>query len=491
MENAPYGKFAEEAQYKLGEALQKSERYEEAVQAFQYLNVLQAAQVLTSLDESRQLACLSSIPSVMGSRVLRTMATDDAADILQKLDPQDAQRILKEMPFDQDTRSIQHLLMEEPDSAAGLMSTDYISININKTVGDAMQLIRQAEEKDFIYYCYLTDDDNHLVGVVSLKSLIIYDEDAPLSRLAQFDVKALKTTDDQEFVASIFRKYYNLLAMPVSDPDDILCGVVTIDDIIDVIEEESSEEIYRASGISLEEIDERNLITGPVMDAVKARLPWLSITVFGQILASFIIASQAGTVAKAVIAISFMPLLTGLSGNMGTQTNTIAVRGLGQNLITSVNIWEKTRREMLIALITGFTFSLFVGTFSYLIYHHWVLSLLLFVWITASMCISATAGIWVPYLGDKVLKVDPASMGGPLISTVSDILTFRAFAEGTDWTLFFAERDVLGMQHALRRLLEDRELRAQVRAKGLEIAQQYTFARVAERIEQVLGTAGE
>lgn len=411
----------------IGEVLENVLTEEEAVQAFQYLNVLQAAQVLTSLDEQRQLACLSSIPSVMGSRVLRTMATDDAADILQKFDPQDAQRILKEMPFDQDTRSIQHLLMEEPDSAAGLMSTDYIAININKTVGEAMHLIRQAEEKDFIYYCYLTDDDSHLVGVVSLKSLIIYDEDAPLSRLAQFDVKVLKTTDEQEFVASIFRKYYNLLAMPVTDLDNVLCGVVTIDDIIDVIEEESSEEIYRASGISLEEIDERNLITGPVINAVKARIPWLSITVIGQILASFIIASQAQTVSQAVIAISFMPLLTGLSGNMGTQTNTIAVRGISQNMITPENIWEKSRREMMIALITGLTFSVFVGAFSYFIYHHAILSLLLFVWITSSMCISAGVGIWVPYLADRVWKADPASIGGPLISTVSDILTFSIY----------------------------------------------------------------
>ncbi len=411
----------------IAEVMENTLTEEEAVKTFQYLNVGQAAQVLTSLNEERQMACLSSMPTVMGSRILRMMAVDDAVDILQELDRSQTQKILQEMPFDTDTRNIQHLLLEEPDTAAGLMSTDYVEVSVESTVGSAMNLIRRAEEKDFIYYVYLTDSDGHLVGVVSLKKLILHDDSVPLSRISEFDVKSILTSYDQELVANVFRKYYNLLAMPVVDHENILRGIITIDDIIDVIEEETSEEIYRASGINLEEIDEKNLIMGPAINAVKARMPWLSITLVGQLFGSTIIASYNQTVAAAVIAVSFMPLLTGLSGNMGTQSDTIAVRGLSQGLITDQNVWEKWRRELKVALVTGLTFGTLVMAISFVLYRHWELSLLLFFWITLSLCFSASAGILIPYTFKKVFNQDPAGVGGPFITTMSDILTFSLY----------------------------------------------------------------
>jgi magnesium transporter len=400
---------------------------EEAVKAFQYLNVGQAAQVLTSLQEDRQIACLSSMPIVMGSQIIRTMAVDDAVDILQEMDTQQSRRLLDELPLDSDTRALQNLLLEEPDTAAGLMSTDYIEVMVESTVGDAMSLIRRAEEKDFIYYCYLVDDERRLIGVVSLKTLILHDDSVPLNRIAHFDIKSLLVSYDQELVANIFRKYYNLLSMPVVDLDNRLCGVITLDDIIDVIDEETSEELYRASGISLEDMDEKNLIVGPVINAFKARMPWLSITMVGQLLASGIIAHFDKTVSTAVIAVSFMPLLTGLSGNMGTQTETITVRGMSQGLIHDDNIREKYFRELKLALMTGASFGIGVGALSYLFYKKPYLSLLLASWIAISLCISASMGMLLPYLFKKLFKVDPAGMGGPVITTLSDILTFTIY----------------------------------------------------------------
>ncbi len=400
---------------------------EEAVGCFQYLNVGQAAQVLTSVNDNLQHACLASLPTVMGSQILRMMPTDDAVDILQEMDTVESQRILEEMPFDTETRTLHHLMMEQPDSAAGIMSTDFMSISVEATVGEAMDMVRRAEEKDFIYYMYLVDAEDALVGVVSLKQLILHDASVPLSRIAQFDVKSLLVSFDQELVASVFRKYYNLLAMPVTDPDNTLRGVITLDDIIDVIDEETSEDIYRASGINLEEVDERGLLIGPVFGAFKARFPWLSITMGGQFLAATIIAHFSHTVSAAVVAISFMPLLTGLSGNMGTQTDTITVRGLSQGLITDDNIWEKLRREIKVALLTGLFFAVSVGILSLLIYHRWQLSALLFSWITVSLCISATLGMMIPYGFKRLFQVDPAGMGGPFITTLSDILTFLIY----------------------------------------------------------------
>lgn len=410
---------------------------QEAVTCFQYLNVGQAAQVLASINEDLQHLCLASMPTVMGSQILRMMPADDAVDILQEMDTADSQRILEEMPFDIDTRTLHHLMMEEPDSAAGIMSTDYVSISVEATVEEALTLVRQAEEKDFIYYLYLVDSEDHLVGVVSLKQLIIQNEDIPLSKIAQFDVKSLLTSYDQELVANIFRKYYNLLAMPVTDSANVLRGVVTLDDIIDVIEEETSEDIYRASGINMEEVDERGLLIGPVLRAFKARFPWLSITMAGQFLASTIIAHFSHTVATAVVAISFMPMLTGLSGNMGTQSETITVRGLALDIINDKNIGYMLLRELRVAVITGAFFAVCVGILSYFVYHKWQLSLLLSSWILISQCTFAFLGMLIPYGVKRLFKVDPAGMGGPFITTMSDILTFLVYLSVV--TLFLKE----------------------------------------------------
>lgn len=400
---------------------------EEAVLCFQYLNVGKAAQVLAGLNEELQGACLASMPTALSSKILREMPADDAVDILQDMETADSQKILEEMPFDTDTRTLHYLMMEAPDTAAGIMSTDYIQISVEATVGEAMQMLRNAAEKDFIYYVYLVDGHEHLVGVVSLKQLFLVDESVPLMRIGEFDVKSLLVNYDQEFVAKVFRKYYNLLAMPVTDPDNTMRGIITIDDIIDVIEEETSEDIYKASGINTEDVDGRGLLIGPEFRAFKARFPFLSISMGGQFLTATIIAHFSDTVSAAVVAISFMPLLTGLSGSIGTQSETITVRGLALNLINNQNIISLLLREFRVSLIIASFFAVTVATLSYVIYHNPYLSALLAIWILVSQCAFACIGMLIPYGVSRIFKVDPAGMGGPFITTVSDILTFFAY----------------------------------------------------------------
>lgn len=400
---------------------------EEAVQCFQYLSLGQAAQVLNGLDEELLEACLSKMPTRMGGRILSSMPVDDAVDILQELDIAQSRKILESMPTSVDTQAIQHLMLEEPDTAAGIMSTDFIQASINDTVADGLAFIRGAEERDFAYYIFLVDEEQHLLGVVSLKQLLRHPEETPLNQVANFDVKSLLTHYDQELAANLFRKYYNLIAMPVVDDTNVLRGIITIDDIVDVIEEETSEDLYRATGINLEEIDEKNLLTGHPIKAVRARMPWLSITVVGQLLGSFIIASYETTIQLAVVAVSFMPLLTGLAGNMGTQSDTIAVRGISQGLVTPDNFAEKLWREIQVALMTGGMFAVLVGAVSLAIYHHLALSLLLMSWIMISLLTTGIIGISIPYFYQKWFKQDPAGVGGPFITTVSDLLTFSVY----------------------------------------------------------------
>jgi magnesium transporter len=400
---------------------------DEVAICFPYLNIDQAAQVLTSVSEERQKICLSALSPNVSSQIVRLMAADDAVDLLQELEPAESKKILGEMPLDLETRTIHNLLMEEPDSAGGIMSTDFIQTSVDGTVGDALRLIKDADEKDFVYYCYLVNTDEKLVGVVSLKQLIIHDESELLSKIAIFDVKSLLLTYDQEFVATVFRKYYNLLAMPVIDDQEILQGIITLDDVVDVIDEETSEDFYRASGITMEEIDEKHLLTGPMIGAVKARLPWLCITLVGQFVAAAIIASYSHTVQKAVIAISFMPLLTGLSGNMGTQSESISVRGLALSLINDQTIRSLMFRELKVALTMGTFLAISFSILSFLQYQHIELTLLLYCAITINLCLAGSLGLFIPYAYRKYVKQDPAGVGGPFITTLMDMLTFSTY----------------------------------------------------------------
>jgi magnesium transporter len=399
----------------------------EAVQCFQALNIGQAAMVLSSLDDARQQACLKSLPVIMSSQILREMPADDAVDILQEMDTEQSQRILNQMPFDTDTRTLHNLLMEEPDTAAGLMSTDFIQAQADCSVGEALDLIKQASEKDFVYYCFLNDKAGKLVGVASLKQLILYPPETPVQDVATFDLKTILLGFDRELVANLFRKYYNLLAMPVVDSDNVLRGIITIDDIVEIIDEETSDDLYRTSGIVIEPVDEKHLLSGPMIHAVKARLPWLAITLVGQFFASSVIASFHNTVSAAAIAVSFMPLMSGLSGNMGSQSETIAVRGLAIGLITDGNIVAKFRREMQVALTTGLFFSACVALLSYIQYHHWELSALLAGSLLVSLCLASALGILMPYTLERFFKQDPAGVGGPMITTLVDILTFSSY----------------------------------------------------------------
>jgi magnesium transporter len=317
----------------ISDAMENVLTAEEAVFCFQYFAPQQASNVLISLDDERQVACLASLTASKAGKILRAMPADEAVDLLQKLPSDETRKILGSMPFDADTRTLHQLLLESPDTAAGIMSTDFVTIPVEGTVGEAISLVRKAEEKDFIYYIYLVDQNEKLIGVVSLKQLVVHTDDTPLNRIATFDIKSVLLSFDQALVANLFRKYYNLLAMPVVDANDIMQGIVTLDDILDVVDEETVEDMMQASGISIEAVDERNLLSGPAYLAVKARLPWLSITMLGQLLNAGIVASFHQTVSSAVIAYSFVPLLSGLAGNMATQSDTISVRGLALSLI--------------------------------------------------------------------------------------------------------------------------------------------------------------
>jgi magnesium transporter len=412
----------------LSEVLATNLSTEEVLQCIEAMAPKQSAEVLVSMPRELQRWVLIALAPQKSSRIIRLMPADDAVDVLQELSTEECRAILGEMPVDADTHTIHQLLIEAPDTAAGIMSTNFVALPVDTTVGDAMERIRQAKSNDFIYYIYLIDAEGRLVGTLSLKTLVICTTlETPLQELAIFDVKQVLESYDQELVASVFRKYYNLLALPVVDLNEKLVGLITLDDVLDVIDEESQEDLYRSSGITLEDMDERHLQSGNPLLAVKARLPWLAITLVGQLVVSSIMSMNQDTIREETIAFTFLPLLCGLAGNMGTQSDTITVRAIALGLVSEQNVRAKLLRELSVALMIGGLFGLVLGTESYWRFHQWKLSALLAAYCLVAVCSSALLGMLIPYLIKQKLKWDPAGVGGPFITTTMDLSIYTSY----------------------------------------------------------------
>lgn len=394
----------------------------QCIACLEVLTLQQASQVLVSLMAGLQRQLLLALPPQKASRLIRQLASDDAVDILQELSLDEARAILGELPVDADTHTIHQLLIEAPDTAAGLMSTSFVSVGLNATVEEALNAIRTADATDFIYYVFLTDAEEHLLGVISVKTLLLTHEvRTPLASLASMDVKSVAEQFDQERVVNVFRKYHNFLALPVTDTYGRLVGIITLDDIVDVIDEESQDDLYRSQGINLEDMDERNLLTGSSWLAVKARIPWLFVTLLGQLVVASIIGVFTNTVANEVKAFSFLPLLCGVSGNMGVQSDTISVRGIALDAVRPDTYPMLLKRELKVALIMGSVFALVLGTASFVMYRHVFLSGLLAVFVMVAMVISALLGMSLSVLIKYRFKQDPAGVGGPFITAFMDL----------------------------------------------------------------------
>lgn|GEM_PF-153274 len=418
------------------DAIENEMTFNEGLACLDALAPTMSANIMTALDDEHQHDFMVALAPLKLNRIIRAMAADDAADMLQLLSEEEARKVLGKLPQDADTKLLRELLVEAPDTAAGIMSTGFIKLPMTATIGDALERIQDADENEFIYYLYLVDEEGKLAGVLSIKTVLLQRR-SPERLLIDYslgDVKSVIDDFDQELVANIFRKYYNFLAMPVVDEDQKLLGIITLDDVIDVIDEESQEDLYRTQGINLsEDVDERGLLTGSAIKAVKARIPWLAVTLIGQLCVASIIGFFTGTVSGAVKAFSFLPLLCGLSGNVGTQSDTISVRGIALDIISPETIRRQVLRELRVAAMIGGTFAVVLGAASYLMYRHALLSFILCVYVFFSNCLSASMGVLIPYTIKYIFKQDPAGVGGPFITTSMDLLMYTSYLSLLMW----------------------------------------------------------
>ncbi|MBI3591648.1 MAG: magnesium transporter [Candidatus Melainabacteria bacterium] len=396
------------------------------VTCFELLELENSGKVFAELNIDTQKDLLKIIGVEQIAQIISEMDVDDATDLIIQLPDEEKTALLKVLPDPIQQAHVQELIHYPPESAGGIMSTDFLRLRSDMTAHLAFNYVRRqaAEYKTQIYYLYVVDNGNKLVGVISLRSLIC----APLNDLVAShmgtEIITCKVTDDQETVAKTISKY-DLIAIPIVDEENSLKGIVTIDDVVDILSTETTEDIYQGSGIS-DAFPSDELISGKVTYAVRARLPWLLITLIGEAIAAFIIASYNKTIISAPIAVSFMPLLSGLSGNVGGQTATIIVRGLVTGDIELKNTLKHIFHELKIGFLIGSICALLTGIIAWQQHNLPSLGFIVAFALCCSMTFAVLLGTTIPIFL-QYIKKDPATASSPFITTLLDILTFSFY----------------------------------------------------------------
>ncbi len=380
-----------------------------------------ATEVLENISSETFSRLIRALPIEMKTVVLDMMSSDDMVDKLGELSDLRRQEIISFLN-DEDADDVKALLFYDEDSAGGIMTKDYISLLQKTTCYDAIEYLREeAPDAETIYYVFVTDVREHLVGVISLRELILSRPDQLIMEIMNPNVISVNVNDDQEEVARVVSKY-DLLAIPVVDDEDKLLGMITVDDVIDVIEEEATEDILKFVGSSeLEDYDDDDGLFTKIITSVRSRLPWLIITVFGGLLSASVIKGfQTELSANTTLAL-FMPLLAGMGGNIGTQSSTLTVRNIAVGHIEGGDVIKTLIHEIFVGLLVGFACSFLVAiVVLFLQSGSYLLCVIVGLSMWANMVTAATIGTLVP-LTFKKIGIDPAVASAPFITTTIDI----------------------------------------------------------------------
>ncbi|KGR90581.1 magnesium transporter MgtE [Ureibacillus massiliensis 4400831 = CIP 108448 = CCUG 49529] len=389
---------------------------------FLFLSPQELALIFEALeiDNSEYEEYLKEMETSYAAEMLSVMDTDDAVDVLNELDEEHRDSFL-EMMDSETVEEFHELLAYEEYTAGAIMTTEYVSILQNSTVRSAMNVLRnEAPNAETIYYVFVVDDQHRLTGVISLRDLIVSSEDTLIKDIMSDRVVYANVTADQEDVAQIF-KDYDFLAVPVVDENNELVGIITVDDIIDVIDEEASDDYSKLAGIS--DVDDVNV--NPFKAASK-RLPWLIILLFLGMITATLMGQFEATLDKVAILALFIPLISGTSGNSGTQALAVAVRGIATGEIDGKNKLKLLFREISTGLITGIICALVVIGIIFFWKHSLIIGLLVGAAICCSIVVATIAGSFIPLLIHK-MGIDPAVASGPFITTLNDITSILIY----------------------------------------------------------------
>ena len=384
------------------------------------------------MDTDYQESLLSSFTDNELKEVLDEIYVDDTVDIIEEMPANVVKRILNNS--DLETRKAINEILKYPDDSAGsIMTTEYVSLDEDITVEDALKRIRRTGvDKETIYTCYVTKPDRTLLGYITAKKLLLSDDECVIADIMETNVIYVTTHEDKEVVAKEMSKY-DLLALPVVDKENRLVGIITVDDAIDVIEDEATEDIEKMAAIIPS--DKPYLATSP-FEIWKKRIPWLILLMFSATFTSFIITSFEGNllINGSTVLIAFIPMIMGSGGNAGGQTSVTIIRGLALEEIKMGDIFKIILKELLSAILCGATLA--AATFAKLfVIDKWILGnseIDLFVALAVSLTLLVTiiasklAGCLLPVLAKRV-GFDPAVMASPFITTIVDVLSLLIY----------------------------------------------------------------
>jgi magnesium transporter len=379
-------------------------------------DVEQKGILFSELEEDIFQDLIEEMPVEAIVEILESMPADDVADILGRLPEDRSQEILDKMKK-AESEEVEDLLRYDDDTAGGIMVPDFIALKEDVTAKEAIEsLQKEHSDVEMAFYLYVVDEYGKLVGVSSLRQLVVVAPDTPLKDFMSTDVFSVRTDMDQEEVARIVARY-DILAVPVVDDANQLVGVVTVDDVIDILRKEATEDILKMAGAGEEFVE-----TKSIFKSTRIRLPWLFASCIGGIFAFFIIGKFEGSILKYAYLAAFIPVIIGMGGNNGTQSSTIVVRGLATGRLHVRDIWSVVLKELSVGVILGLVYGILIGSVAQFRYSKEALAISVALAVISSMSVAALVGSLVP-MGFARINIDPAVATGPFVTTAIDIIS--------------------------------------------------------------------
>ncbi|MDQ6996999.1 MAG: magnesium transporter [Mariprofundus sp.] len=378
--------------------------------------------VLLELPEGMQEKLLAVLNTDEIEDVVEHLDSDDATDILQAVEKHVADEVMERLEPDE-RREVESLLAHDEESAGGLMQSELFKVRHDWPVDKVIQVLRRfGREIENLHYVYVVDDDDLLVGVLSLHALLFAGAETIVSEVADADFPHVHAGQDQEDVARIFDKY-DMLALPVVDDGGVLIGRITADDVIDVIQEEATEDMYRLAALS-----DQDDLAEPVSKTARRRGVWLAVNLVTAIAASFVISQFEATIAQIVALAVLMPIVASMGGIAGTQTLTVIVRSIALGRVTFSNARRALVKEVLVGMVSGVVFAITMGVVASLWFPELgiKLGLIIAAAMMVNLFVAGLAGAMIPLTLQR-LNIDPALASGTILTTVTDVVGFFSF----------------------------------------------------------------
>ena len=391
---------------------------EEQLEIFSFMNENEhTAEFLSELDDSLVKELLSKEPLNRVAEIIQNAPTNDQSGILNALEEETAKSIL-ELLKEEEQEEIAEIMGYPEDSAGSLMNTEVFTLHESITAGDAIKTLQDQEGAEMVFYLYITDDDDRLVGVISLRILTTTPSSTTLKDIMIKNVHSIRPETDQEDVARIVAQY-NFLAVPVIDSDSHLLGIVTVDDVVDVIREEATEDFLQMAGAG----KDREILLKSSWESAKTRLPWLFASWIGGVVAASLIGVFEHMLENIIALAAFIPVILGMGGNIATQSSTIIVRGMATGRVNIGGEIKLILKEIQVGILLGVLYGILLGVFAHIVFTDAPdnLGLVVGLSICVSMVVAATVGTIIPLILRK-LDIDPAIATGPFVTTSIDIL---------------------------------------------------------------------